>query len=132
MASQVRRKGTLICGVGPPHTHTHAHTHAHARTHRPHHTIPHVCASQKFGGTAMLHNLLYIWGRWRCLSLCIQLKYRYSVLVIMTTLIVISNKGTNFYRLTFRHRASCILGQAFHYFPENVFYIFNQQIYFII
>jgi len=34
--------------------------------------------------------------------------------------------------LTFRHRASCILGQAFHYSPENVFYIFNQQIYFVI
>ena len=33
--------------------------------------------------------------------------------------------------LTFRHRASCILGQAFHYSPENAFYIFNQQIYFI-
>ena len=35
-------------------------------------------------------------------------------------------------RLTFRHHASCILGQAFHYSPENAFYIFNQQIYFII
>ena len=34
--------------------------------------------------------------------------------------------------LTFRHRASCILGQVFHYSPENAFYIFNQQIYFII
>ena len=34
--------------------------------------------------------------------------------------------------LTFRHRASCIKGQAFHYSPENAFYIFNQQIYFII
>ena len=34
--------------------------------------------------------------------------------------------------LTFRHRASCILGQAFLYTPENAFYIFNQQIYFII
>ena len=34
--------------------------------------------------------------------------------------------------LTFRHRTSCILGQAFHYSPENTFYIFNQQIYFII
>ena len=33
--------------------------------------------------------------------------------------------------LTFRHRASCILGQEFHYSPENAFYIFNQQIYFI-
>ena len=34
--------------------------------------------------------------------------------------------------LTIRHRASCILGQAFHYSPENAFYIYNQQIYFII
>ena len=33
--------------------------------------------------------------------------------------------------LTFRHRASSILGQAFRYSPENAFYIFNQQIYFI-
>ena len=35
--------------------------------------------------------------------------------------------------LTFRHRA-CVLciGQAFHYSSENAFYIFNQQIYFII
>jgi len=31
-----------------------------------------------------------------------------------------------------RHRASCILGQAFRYSPEKAFYIFNQQIYFII
>jgi len=30
--------------------------------------------------------------------------------------------------LTFRHRASCTLGQAFHYSPENAFYLFNQQI----
>ena len=34
--------------------------------------------------------------------------------------------------LTFRHRASCILGQVFHYSPESAFYIFNQQIHFII
>ena len=33
--------------------------------------------------------------------------------------------------LTFRQRASCILGQAFNCSPENAFYIFNQQIYFI-
>ena len=33
--------------------------------------------------------------------------------------------------LTFRHRASCIQGQAFHYSPENALYIFNQQIYFL-
>ena len=36
------------------------------------------------------------------------------------------------FTLTFRHRASCIQGQAFRYSPENAFYIFNQQIYFII
>ena len=35
-------------------------------------------------------------------------------------------------RLTFRHRASCILVQAFRYSPENALHIFNQQIYFII
>ena len=35
-------------------------------------------------------------------------------------------------QLTFRHRASCILGQVFHYSPENAFYVFNQQIYFIV
>ena len=34
--------------------------------------------------------------------------------------------------LTFRQCASCIQGQAFRYSPENAFYIFNQQIYFII
>ena len=34
--------------------------------------------------------------------------------------------------LTFRHRASCFIGQAFRFSPENAFYIFNQQIYFII
>ena len=34
--------------------------------------------------------------------------------------------------LNFRHRASCILGQAFRYSPENAFYVFNQQMYFII
>ena len=37
-----------------------------------------------------------------------------------------------FWILTFRHRASSILGQAFHYSTENSFYICNQQIYFII
>ena len=34
--------------------------------------------------------------------------------------------------LTFRHRASSVLGQAFRYSPENAYYIFNQQLYFII
>ena len=36
------------------------------------------------------------------------------------------------YQLNFRRRASCLLGQAFRYSPENAFYIFNQQIYFVI
>ena len=34
--------------------------------------------------------------------------------------------------LIFRHRVSSIKGQAFRYSPENAFYIFNQQIYFVI
>ena len=34
--------------------------------------------------------------------------------------------------LNFRQRASCIKEQVFRYSPENAFYIFNQQIYFII
>jgi hypothetical protein len=34
--------------------------------------------------------------------------------------------------LNFRHRESSLLGLAFHYSSENAFYIFNQQIYFII
>ena len=36
--------------------------------------------------------------------------------------------------LGFNLKAPCVLyiGQAFRYFPENAFYIFNQQIYFII
>ena len=40
--------------------------------------------------------------------------------------------NARFRGLTFRHLASCIQGQAFRYSPENAFYIFNQQIYFII
>ena len=39
---------------------------------------------------------------------------------------------TIFFSLTFRNRVSSILGQAFRYSPQNAFYIFNQQIYFII
>ena len=34
--------------------------------------------------------------------------------------------------LTFRHCASCFIGQTFRSSPENAFYVFNQQIYFII
>jgi len=37
----------------------------------------------------------------------------------------------SYFLLTFRHRASSILGQAFRYSTENAHYIFNQQIYFI-
>ena len=48
------------------------------------------------------------------------------------TVIPVDTDGRALGCLTFRHRASCILGQAFRYSPENAFYIFNQQIYFII
>ena len=38
-------------------------------------------------------------------------------------------KNIHIFPLTFRHRASCILGQAFHYSPENVFiYLINKYI----
>jgi hypothetical protein len=50
-------------------------------------------------------------------------------LVLIAVTLPASNEESS---LTFWHRASCILGQAFHYSPENAFYIFNQQIYFII
>jgi len=35
-------------------------------------------------------------------------------------------------RLTFRHRASSILGQAFRYSPENAFYVFNLILFLIL
>jgi len=43
-----------------------------------------------------------------------------------------SEVGT--YRRSVHLQAPCVLyiGQAFRYSPENAFYIFNQQIYFII
>ena len=42
--------------------------------------------------------------------------------------------ATYLHLLSFNLWAPCVLyiGQAFHYSPENAFYIFNQQIYFII
>jgi len=43
-----------------------------------------------------------------------------------------STKFSHIISLTFKHSASCILGQAFHYSPEKAFFIFNQQIYFFI
>jgi hypothetical protein len=55
-----------------------------------------------------------------------------SLLITVITLTIITDQSGINTGLTCRHRASCILGQAFHYSPENAFYIFNQQIYFII
>ena len=55
-----------------------------------------------------------------------------AVLLTQSQLLWLPGLFQNVGFLTFRHRASCILGQAFHYSPENAFYIFNQQIYFII
>jgi len=37
--------------------------------------------------------------------------------------VIIALQHTKHKLLTFRHRASFILGQAFHYSPENTFYI---------
>ena len=53
-------------------------------------------------------------------------------LVLSFVSVLVRDLGSFLISLTFRHRASRILGQAFHYSPENAFYIFNQQIYFII
>ena len=61
------------------------------------------------------------------LSLEIDFKIRYGDISVVTLLSFKTKFGLNF-----RHRASSILGQAFRYSPENAFYIFNQQIYFII
>ena len=68
--------------------------------------------------------------------------YRQILLNIAFLKVLIYLSSPNIFRLVkysarahcliFRHRASCILGQAFRYSPENDFYIFNQQIYFTI
>ena len=60
----------------------------------------------------------------------LPLRHKYSL--IKTRKLSFSERCQTSYGLTFRHRTSCILGQAFHYSPENAFYIFNQQIYFVI
>ena len=57
---------------------------------------------------------------------------RLSWVVSLTLRLLYYRRKSHRTHLTFRHRASCILGQAFHYTPENAFYIFKQQIYFII
>ena len=67
------------------------------------------------------------------------LRYKYQKLKMFKEIITVFMgfmRNTYIYTqpvrvLTFRHRVSCVLGQAFHYSPENAFYIFNQQIYFI-
>ena len=56
----------------------------------------------------------------------------YFVLLCQPAVLCPAIKISTKTNLNFRHRASCILGQAFHYTPENAFYMFNQQIYFII
>ena len=83
--------------------------------------------------------------KWPCAErfskYCTYRLQRWQLLVCFLQHIDISDLWVTFYTarcvhpidsLTFRHRASCILGQAFHYSPENAFYTFNQQIYFII
>ena len=70
---------------------------------------------------------------------CFLLYWRDGIILVVNTNIKKSFSFTSIwfssdgnFHLTFRHRASCILGQAFHSSPEKAFYIFNQQIYFII
>jgi len=45
-----------------------------------------------------------------------------------------SGEGRKLQSTTLNLQAPCVLylGQAFRYTPENAFYIFNQQIYFIV
>ena len=52
----------------------------------------------------------------------------------VTTVTVLLELCNHFNILCFNLQVPCVLyiGQAFHYSPENAFYIFNQQIYFII
>ena len=101
--------------------------------------------------------LLACKGRSVLTSLQRECSEKYKTCGIITVFTVFLVRNTTV--LTFRHRASCILGQAFHYSPESAFYIqcgsnmtatdlcvnkphksrsylnhlvFNQQIYFII
>ena len=69
---------------------------------------------------------LSMWSNFRCLRDCIS--YLYMKEVYRRHVKVIELMPIMF--LTFRHRASCILGQAFHLTPQNAFYIFNQQFFF--
>ena len=71
-----------------------------------------------------LLTLLVPEGRWQC---CLHTEYLNTLRTGLLNCLNARSRG-----LTFRHRASCIAGQAFCYSPENAFYIFNQQIYFII
>ena len=75
--------------------------------------------------TCMARFLLRMFGKSNAISL-----FRFSFAIgYVIRMVQADQEG---FKLTFRHRASCILGQAFHYSPENAFYIFNQQIYFSI
>ena len=62
-----------------------------------------------------------------CCQECVQGGYVNTLRMGLLNCLNARSRGLNF-----RHRASCIQGQAFRYSPENAFYIFNQQIYFII
>jgi len=56
--------------------------------------------------------------------------YKYTCIYMEFVVFHSSNYNTVY--LTFRHRASSIEGQAFHYSSEKAFYIFNQQIYILL
>ena len=60
------------------------------------------------------------------LCACVVIGLSYSNVADTVTAQAREKLAVGGHSLTFRHRASCILGQAFHYSSENAFYIFNQ------
>ena len=61
-----------------------------------------------------------------------RLWINWSNVTALTSSLRQTSKAVHQDTLTFRHRTSCITGQAFRYSPENAFCVFNPQIYFII
>ena len=100
------------------------------------HSLLHFAVTSSLLGPNILLSTLFL----NPLSLYSSLDVRYYVShpykatgkILFLDILIFTFLDIRLDDLTFRHRASCILGQAFHYSPENAFYIFNQQIYFII
>ena len=82
----------------------------------------------RFYGYVSVHRKSILWGSNEMQLFAVNFYFTAGSLYMFRVLSTPIIRST----LTFRHRASCILGQAFRYSPENAFYIFNQHIYFII